>query len=1202
MRRAPPQVLCVFHVGIYHDAVGKPDEEAFESHIADWLHRQGGYLEPKVGNQQGQPHDFDATLGIDTAELFAFIGATQADEWANVLKSHSGDPGAAQQAFTKRLSAELDARGTVDVLRRGVVYAGSHKADIKLAYFKPAFGLNEKLAARYAANRLTVTRQLPFDPNSTKTLDLCLFVNGLPVATAELKNHLTRQTMADAQKQYGERDAKNLTLANRAVVHFAADTESVSMTTKLAGKQTRFLHFNKGNGQAAGNPVNKNGHRTAYLWEDVWKREPWLDLLRRFVHVEKDGKGSKAKITTIFPRFHQWDAVLRIEDDARTFGAGHSYLIQHSAGSGKSNTIAWLAYRLSTLHADDKRVFNKVIVITDRVVLDRQLQETIYRIDHTQGVVQKIDEDSSQLAASLAGDSAQIIITTLQKFPHVMKHGEDLPDRRYAVIIDEAHSSQTGESAKEMKRVLGVGPGAPEAQLAAAEEFDFSATEEAPDPVEDMLAAEVAARGRQANMSFFAFTATPKAKTLELFGTKNDQGKPEAFHLYSMRQAIEEGYIHDTLANYLTYQTYYKLEKAIEDDPAYATAKARVAIAKYVSLHEHNLAQRAEIIVKHFQEHVRHKVGGQAKAMVVTSSRLHALRYKQQLDKYCNEHGIKLGVLVAFSGSLNEDGDDITESKANGFPDTQTPERFDTDEFQIMVVAEKYQTGFDQPKLYAMYVDKTLSGLAAVQTLSRLNRTHPKKDGTFVLDLRNDAEDIKKAFAPWYTRTVAQPTEPHLMYTAREELNDYGILWPEEIHAFVTLLLLKDNTTAGIHAALGPAVERFNHDLDDDEKDGFRDALTRFVRTYSFLSQIVSFGDVKLERDYLFCKALAQFVRDDAGNGIDLAGEIELTHLTITPTFEGSVGLDPDDDGELTQVTDGGGGRKEEEAPLSEIINKLNDKHGLNLPPEARLVFDTAADKMVDSATIQQAAAANDGPGFKLAVQQEFKERVIEQFSVAQDVTSSYLDNEELADDVLSAYLPLIQTKAIVAGQQHCPIGQLLDKGEGAYLEYKSTLRTHAQGDDLGQLFKPLETASIKTIAAFLNSEDGGTLLIGAQEPPGTNKGVPFGLQSDYVTLHKDGKDDADLFQLHLTQIVQNSMGSTAASRVITQMHSVDGKDICRVHVKPSAVPVQAKVVVVKKGQHEKKTAFYIRLNGKTHEETDEAEKQKYIATRWPSN
>jgi type I restriction enzyme R subunit len=632
----------------------KVSERGFEDAITGSLVAHGGYRVCKWGTKPEWAADFDRVRGLDTAELFGFIEETQPKDWERLVAVHAGQDGARQQ-FADRLAKQLDERGTVDVLRHGV---NDHGIEVRLAFFKPAHGLTPELTERYLANHLTVTRQLPFDAAATKTIDLCLFVNGIPVATAELKNPLTHQTVQDAKRQYRtERDPANVTLGRRALVHFVADPEFVEMTTCLAGPKTRFLPFNRGNAGGKGNPPDATGHRTRYLWEQVWAHDAWLDLLGRFIHITPgDGATHAAQLrngTAIFPRYHQWDAVCRLEAAAREEGPGQSYLVQHSAGSGKSNTIAWLAHRLMSLHgADDRPVFDKVVVITDRVILDRQLQETIYQFEHATGVVARIDQDSAQLGKALEGEQARIVITTLQKFPFILDKVKDLGKRRFAVIVDEAHSSQTGEAAKDLKAALGSASA--EAQLALAEQAEAT---DAPIDPQDALSATVAARGRQPNLSFFAFTATPKARTLELFGRKNADGNWAPFHLYSMRQAIEEGFILDVLANYTTYATYWKVGKAVADDPEYDTRKARRSIARFVSLHPHNLAQKAEIIVEHFREHTRHKIGGKGKAMVVTSSRLHAVRYKGAIDRYIAEHGYAdMKTLVAFSGRVDDGG------------------------------------------------------------------------------------------------------------------------------------------------------------------------------------------------------------------------------------------------------------------------------------------------------------------------------------------------------------------------------------------------------------------------------------------------------------------------------------------------------------------------------------------------------------------
>lgn len=1166
-----------------------PSEHAFETAICESLVADGGYDRVKVGNAADRDDDFSADLGLDTAELFAFIGATQADEWEKVRRSHS-TPDEAQRAFAQRLAKELDSRGAIDVLRHGIVYAGQEKADIRLAYFRPASGLNPDLEARYQANRLTVIRQLPYEPLSGKTLDVGLFLNGIPVATAEIKNHLTGQTAEHAKAQYRtDRDPRNA-LLRRAIVHFAVDTEQVFMTTRLAGDDTRFLPFNQGNGNHAGNP-SRPGYRSGYLWEEVWARDAWLDLLARFVLTTIDEAGKKA---TLFPRYHQWSAVLQLVADARQHGAGQSYLVQHSAGSGKSNTIAWLAHRLSSLHdAHDHKVFDKVVVITDRLVLDRQLQETIYQFEHTHGVVEKIDGDSKQLTEALAGERARIIITTIQKFPFVMRHAEGgLKARRYAVIVDEAHSSQTGDSAKEMKKVLGGGDAdvSDAAVLAAAEAAEASLVAEVADPVQDLLATEVAARGRQANMSFFAFTATPKGRTLELFGRRNPAtGKYEPFHLYSMRQAIEERFIHDVLANYVTYDTYFKIDKAITDDPELDKSRASAAIARFVSLHEHNLAQRADVIINHFRTHVASKVGGKAKAMVVTASRLHALRYKRALDKYCAEHGIgDVGVLCAFSGSLTDDGPtgptEWTEAKVNGFPDSETPKRFDTDDWQILVVAEKYQTGFDQPKLYAMYVDKTLTGLAAVQTLSRLNRTHPDKTGTFVLDFRNGHDDIQESFAPWFVRTHAPPTDPHLLYDTHAELGPFDVLRPEEIETMVGLLLADpEKNHQRIHSVMQPAVDRF-HALDEERQNEFRDVLTRFTRIYSFLSQVVSFTDIKLERDYLFCRRLAQLVRQESVAGVDLGDSVELTHLRMEKSWAGDASLDVDD-GEVITIY-GGAGRamRMEEVLLSEIIQRINDRFGTNISDVDRLFTDQVADDLVADARIQVEALANSEEAFGVGFDKTWMGALTGRMSANEKFAFQLLDNDELRGALLDEYRPDIYRRARVARQRTCPISELIrPDGENRFLEYKSTLRWDVQ---TGVKAGYLEDAVVKTIAGFANSAYGGTLLVGV-----TDTGGIYGLEADYATFSKRGeRGDRDLWGQHLNNLLDR-LGKAAAALVDWDFFTIDGKDICRISIEASDHPV-----FETKGDQR---VFWWRNPVGTDRIDDERERDRVIARRW---
>ncbi|MHB1510129.1 MAG: type I restriction endonuclease subunit R [Acidimicrobiales bacterium] len=982
----------------------KPDERAFEDAIEHSVLTDGGYL-------ASVPSHFNATVGLDTAELFAFIGATQAKSWDALLARYGNDPDKAQRGFVNRLAKDLDDRGTLDVLRHGVVDLG---VEIRLSYFKPAHGLSPELVDHYNANRVTLTRQLPFEPSSAKTIDLCISINGIPVASAELKNPLSGQSIEHAVAQYRrDRDPRNVTLGRRCLVHFAVDPERVSMTTKLTGETTRFLPFNLGHEGHAGNPPNPDGHRSSYLWERVLARDSLLDLLARFVHVERPAKGTAAQKrageVVIFPRYHQWDAVLAIEKSAREHGAGQHYLIEHSAGSGKSNTIAWTAHRLSTLHdARDNKIFDKVIVITDRLVLDRQLQDTIYQFEHARGVVIKIDKDSSQLAAALRGEQARIIITTLQKFPFVLQHVDELPDRRYAVIVDEAHSSQTGEAAKELRLVLGGGE---EQELSVAEAEDAGFVTQAEDPVEEALAKAVSARGRHSNLSFFAFTATPKARTLELFGTFDPGTKRfRPFHLYSMRQAIDEGFILDVLSNYTTYKTYWRIEKTVIEDPEYPLDKANRAIARFVALHPHNLSQKAEIIVEHFRAHVSHKIGGRAKAMVVTSSRLHAIRYFQAITGYVAKKGYSdVSALVAFSGKVLADSIVFSEHGLNGFPESETAQRFGTGDYQVLIVAEKFQTGFDQPLLHTMYVDKLLTNLNAVQTLSRLNRILPPlKTDTFVLDFRNETDDIVKAFEPYYGETVAPPSDPNLIYDTRRRLDDFDVLRPEEIEAAVALLVTmsgpKDH--GRLYGILSPAVERFDA-MGLNDRAEFKEALDRFVRTYGFLSQIVGFGDTKLERDYLYCRALASLVRTPADDGgIDLGSEVELSHLRNEVTFSGTITPEANDGEVRTIFGDGIGKRYEVPTEhLSTIIELLNERFGLELTEPDQLLFDQFEETWASDGELTAQARNNTIENFKLVFDPKFMATIVTRMDSNEAIFKQILDDPEFRDVLGEFYL-----------------------------------------------------------------------------------------------------------------------------------------------------------------------------------------------------
>ncbi len=1156
-------------------------EDAIEAHLLD----QAGYT-------RGVTINYDPALAIDTAELFTFIGATQAETWEDLVQRNGGDPDVAQRRFADRLAKQIDERGTVDVLRHGVDDLGVH---IRLAYFRPASGLNSDLQQKYDANRLTVVRQLHYAPDHANALDLTLFLNGLPVATAELKNPLTHQTVEHAVAQYRtDRDPRDALLGRRAIVHFAVDPDLVMMTTKLERGATRFLPFNRGGDPGAtacgaGNPASPGGYATSYLWERVWERHAWLDLLSRFVHLERSVPGSKAKAavrdaTLLFPRYHQWDAVRRLEAHARAHGAGRNYLVQHSAGSGKSNTIAWLAHRLASLHdPQDRKIFEKVVIVTDRKVLDRQLQDTVYEFEHAHGVVKKVEESSKELAEALRSVEAKIVVTTLQKFPFVVDEVAALPERRYAVVVDEAHSSQTGEAAQEMKKALGG------VTVETGDEGEIDPQ----DAVDALVEASARARGPHDNLSMFAFTATPKAKTLELFGEPPDEdGRHRPFHLYSMRQAIEEGFIVDVLEHYTTYETYFRLARAGEEDPEVPVREASKAIARYVMLHPSVVEQKAAIVVEHFRRSTRDRIGGRAKAMVVCRSRLSAVRFRLAIDAHAREHGYgDVGTLVAFSGTVTDDGVDYTEPNMNGFSESQTAERFASDEHRILVVAEKFQTGFDQPLLHTMFVDKKLEGVNAVQTLSRLNRIHPDKEDTFVLDFVNDAEQIQRAFAPYYDAAIAVPTDPNELYDAWREVDRFGVVWSEDVEALARLYFGPAATQAKLYALLDAARERFT-DLDETEQEELRTWLKRFVSRYGFISQVLPMADTAMEKRYVYCRLLERVLPSAPSGSMDLGDRLAMTHLRVTRTGEHDLSLEKGG-GVLRAFGEGGpGGYEDLLAPLSELIGRMNELFGADLSEADLLHLEGIGADMVANPEVQQQAAANTVENFGIEFDKRFTDAVAARMSQAEELTIRILDKPEFREEVVRALMPRVYERARVAHQRTCPIGELLARPEDKHLEFKSTLRWDLKTGEKSRL---VEAASIKTVAAFLNSEFGGTLLVGVGDD-----GAVAGLEPDYATLRKAGKADADLFLLHLNQVLENAVGLAAAANVTTTVHRVDGHDLCRVHVEPSGHPVDAEVAVADpQGQLGRKRVFYIRLNNGTRAIEDERERERFVAHRW---
>lgn len=976
-------------------------EAAFETVIEHHLLAHGYVTLSRDG--------FDRERAIFPTVVLDFIKDTQPKEWSKLEALHGDKTG--EQILTD-LCKWMDANGSLATLRHGFKCYGR---TLFVAYFKAAHELNPELEERYAKNRLGLTRQLRFSTRSEKSLDVTLSVNGIPIVTLELKNAMTRQTVEDARRQYKhDRDPREtmFEFKKRTLVHFAVDTDAVLMTTRLAGSATHFLPFNKGDGGGAGNAADPQGrsYRTAYLWEEVLARDSMLDLLARFLHLQvdekRDDQGRKVKTEQlVFPRYHQLQAVRSLVETARSEGPGHNYLVEHSAGSGKSNTIAWLTHRLASLHdAENKRVFDSVIVVTDRVVLDQQLQDNIYQFEHKRGVVQKIDESSRQLAEALES-AVPIIITTLQKFPFVsrqlLKMAEErgeagtgtLQSRRCAVVIDEAHSSQGGETATDLKEVLGGDVLRKEAQERA--------TEEGREGMEELFRS-MAKRGRQTNLSFFAFTATPKHKTLAVFGR---EGRPA--HRYTMRQAIEEGFIIDVLKNYTTYATYFRLLKACEDDPNVERKKAARALARFLKLHPHNIAQKTEIMVEHFHAVTNHKIGGRAKAMVVTGSRLEAVRYKQSFDKYIREKGYPIKSLVAFSGTVQDDklpSVSYTEEGMNeGVREKELPERFATQEYQVLLVAEKYQTGFDQPLLHTMYVDKRLAGIQAVQTLSRLNRIHPLKEETFVLDFVNDREEIREAFKTYYEGAeMGEEVDPSRLYAVKGELDAEGIYLEEEIARFCDVYFKPKQKQSmldhqAMNAALDPALSRFKTRSEEvpDETELWRGKLQAFQNLYGFLSQVIPYQDSDLERLYVFLRHLAaKLPKRASGAGYQFDDEVKLEYYRIQKISEGSINLRDGDSPPLYGPTEvGSGALREQPVRLSQLIDVVNERFGTDFNQADQLFFDQIVEAAMTDDGLRRAASVNPGEKFQLLFRNVLEKLFVDRMDQNEEIFVRFMND-----------------------------------------------------------------------------------------------------------------------------------------------------------------------------------------------------------------
>jgi type I restriction enzyme R subunit len=970
------------------------NEAAFESAIEIYLTEHEGY--------ESRSHtSFNRDLCLDTEVFIDFVKATQVKEWDYLYKIHKD---ATEKILIEELVRALnsDHEGTLSVLRHGFKCFGR---SIHAAYFAPASGMNPETMKLFDANKLEIIRQAKYSTKHENSIDIVLLLNGIPISTLELKNQMTGQNWINAIKQYKhDRNPADILFSfkKRALVHFAVDTDEVYMTTQLAGERTYFLPFNMGCNYGGGNPENEKGYKTAYLWEEVLSRHSILDIIAKFLHLQRteirSGDTVITRETMIFPRYHQLRCVRKLIARTKEEGVGNNYLVQHSAGSGKSNSIAWIAHRLASLHDDnDNRIFSSVVVITDRLVLDQQLQNTIFQFEHKAGFVQKIDTDSNQLANAL-NSGIPIIITTLQKFPFIVEKVDDLKNRKYAVIIDEAHSSMGGETAASMKGVLGD----PDSD----EDFPFHDTQE------EILQA-MAKRGKQKNLSFYAFTATPKYKTLEVFGQKGIDGKPEVFDLYSMRQAIDEHFILDVLEHYITYKTYYKIIKAVEDDPTVDKRKASAALARYMSLHPYNIAQKTEVMIEHFRQFTRHKIGGRAKAMVVTRSRLHAVRYKIAFDDYIKVKGYTdLRTLVAFSGTVSDGTMDYTEVGMNsGIREKELPERFNSSDYCVLIVAEKYQTGFDQPLLHTMYIDRRLGGIQAIQTLSRLNRTCPGKDDTFILDFENKPEDILASFQPYYEKTlVGEEVDHGKLYELSAKMDGFQIYDQNEISEFCRYFFAgktRQSTSdhGNMNRVIDLAVSRFKL-KGMDEQEEFRSTLISYKNLYAFLSQIIPFRDSDLEKLYTYLRFLhLKLPKRNQGPIIDLEGDVALKYYRLQLISQGSISLEKDKADPINGPGEIGTGKGESaKEELSKIIEILNEKFKTDFTNADELFLDSVKEDAIKDEQVRNAAKVNTIDNFGFIFEQRVKDLFIDRMDQNELITAKFLNDTDFRT-VVSAFL-----------------------------------------------------------------------------------------------------------------------------------------------------------------------------------------------------
>lgn len=878
---------------------------------------------------------YDKVLCLAPKDVLNFIKNSQPKSFEKLSDQYGSDT---EEKLLNRLSNEINSRGVIDVLRKGIKDRG---ASFDLVYFEPNSGLNPETKELYQQNIFTVIRQVKYSTQNEKSIDMVLFVNGIPIVTIELKNSLTGQKTIHAIRQYiNDRDPREpLFKFKRCLVHFAVGNEEVFMTTKLSGKNTRFLPFNK----AIVNPVNKEGHKVSYLWEELFQKSSLLDLIQNYVHIrkEKDHETNIEKENLIFPRYHQLVSINKLKKTIKKESIGKRYLIQHTTGSGKSLTIGWLAYQLITLFKtkeSTERIFDTVVILTDRKVLDKQLRNTVIQLEQTTGVVNPVTEDSNQLKKFLeAGKS--IIISTIQKFPFISSQISQLKSRSFAVIIDEVHSSQSGRLSAHLVKSLS------DKEL---DEYQEGEEEEDLTGLEEYILNQMAQLKDTKHISYFGFSGTPKKKTLEMFGTKNELGKFQAFHLYSMQQSIAESFTLDVLRNYITYPRYFKLNEKIENDKTLPRTKARSLLVKVVDLLPHTIKEKTKIMLDHFMRQTSNKIEGKGKAMVVTRSRLHCVKYKLEFDKQLKELGLPYGCLVAFSGTVKEKGfeTEYTEASMNNFSDKFTEENFKKPEYKILIVNNKFQTGFDEPMLHTMYVDKKMLGLQCVQTLSRLNRTMKGKTDTVVLDFVNKAEIVRESFQPYYKGLIlSEETDPNQLYKIETNIKKFNLFDDNTVNEFAKIYYNKQIAQEKLQGVLDTVADRFGS-LQIKEKKEFRSNILLFIRTYGFLCQIITFEDVNLEKLFIFLMNLNKKLPYIDTEQVDISTYVDLEFFKIQKEFEGSLSLEDKDEVVDPITTTDSNVVEEEHDTISNIIKEVNERFGADFSEEDRNNFEKMKQKI----------------------------------------------------------------------------------------------------------------------------------------------------------------------------------------------------------------------------------------------------------------